>query len=349
MKNHVSILAKTSFLFIVCLLVLITTSSNNQKATLERIVPEFKIILNNNPHFQGDSIHGKQVKNTPLILITGENITFKSQIELKILNNENQILFKNSFHPDIQFNKFSHQIFLNAPLKNPQTAAINYEGKTFFFPIKLHKIFGKVTDNKGNPLEVYFLVNWDSDAYIRAKSDKDGFYNLSLPEEKITHVFIDNSSYGKSTLECFWGHEFILLEDLKIDINIDRMELYNMRSWASFTSFNVYFIPMSLTRIKNQKLIEDEWPSLTNNRIKLYLNDNEISNKNLSIIKDILNFKTKSWRPAYIISFDINELLDAYKISKSVVIKVIAHDSLVINKQLFQDQGQAFLINPSYD
>lgn len=351
MKKNAIFWFKTSIPLIVCTLVFLNSCSNHKETVSIGVIPEFKVILNNNPPFQGDSIHGRQVKNVPLVLITGKNVGDKSQLELKIFNNENQVIFQSHLNPETQDSTFSHELVLQDPLINPQTASIEYDGEIYSFPIRLKKIFGKVTDNNGNPLEVYFLVNWDCDAYLRAKSEKDGTYCLWLPEEKVIHVFIDNATYGKSTLECFFGHEFVLQEDINIDINIDKMELYNMRSWASFTSFYVYFIPMSLTRANNQDFnnTKDEWPLLTNNRIKLYVNDKEISNKNLSVIKDILDFKTKASRPAYILTFDINEILDAYKASKSVVIKVTAQDSLVLNKRLFQDQGQAFLINPFYD
>jgi hypothetical protein len=345
-----SLIYKTIGIF-TCLLLLFISCSRQKNQTYDTSLPQFEVIINNNPAFQGDTIHGRQVKNVPSILLIGSQIIERSSINVTLFNNQKEILFHDTIMPVIKDSSFYHEFILKSPLLDPKSVHIDYEKKSFDIPIRLHKIYGKVTDFKGNPLSVVFLVNWDYDTYLRGMSDADGNYTLWLPEEKVIHIFIDNATYGKSTLECFIGHEFILKKDLLLDLSIDRMELYNMRSWASFTSFYVYFIPMSLTRSNDQKLnnTREEWPSLNVDRVKLFVNNKEISIKNIVETKDILDYKIKSWRPAYIVSFDLNEILDAYKTTNTVVIKIFAIDSLQKDNGLVRDQGQAFLINPSYD
>ena len=81
-----AIFSKTQFKYLLYLtlgtfigLGFLSNSCSRQKnQAFQTVIPQFTVIINNNPAFQGDFIHGIQVKNVPSILITGiHNIVYK--------------------------------------------------------------------------------------------------------------------------------------------------------------------------------------------------------------------------------------------------------------------------------
>lgn len=242
---------------------------------------------------------------------------------------------------------------LDSPLRNPQYAHITFttEKEKFdnLIPIKLHKIYGKITSFEGNPIAAYLLVG---NLEISAKADSNGNYTLWLPEKKVQHIFIDDETYSKTSLECFIGHNFTLTRDLEIDLHIHRMELYNMRSWASYKAFYIYFIPMSLTRLRDTSMEgkREKWPKLGVDQVKVYINERKASIIFFSEVPDYIGFTNKVLsRPAYIISIALREVSNAYKNEGHVIIRVVAEDKIEYPDKLVVEKGEAILINPLRD
>jgi len=126
------------------------------------------------------------------------------------------------------------------------------------------KIYGKVTDFSGNPLEGT-EINLCGDRFqlsYQTYSDKDGNYSLSV-EEGHYIALVALKDYGEKNLE-YWAWNILAYNDLEINPRIDGLEMYGMHAWSPhvpFGTFIIYFRPMSL---KKGKLIRDQLGSLPN-------------------------------------------------------------------------------------
>ena len=312
--------------------------------------PHFEVYLNNNPQLIGGFIefsYGKQqVVNTPRLEVKGKLLPCDGVLQVTVYDKNDDILFTGKKEVKVPQGDFAEDFILDSPLSDPQYAHItfNTEKGTFenLIPIKLHKLYGKITDFEGNPIAAYLLV---SGLAIRARADSDGYYTLWLPEQKVQHIFIDDETYSKTSLECYIGHEFTLTRDLNIDLHIHRLELYNMRAWSSYTAFYVYFIPMSLTRLQDTTLAgkREQWPKLSIDQVKVYINEREIPIVFFNEIPDYLG--NEDTRPAYIVSIPKREARGAHEKDGYVVVRVVAEDKIEYPDRVVVDKGEAILIN----
>lgn len=319
--------------------------------------PHLDIYLNNNPSFKGGVIHGNQVVNTPWIMVEGERLPADGTLQISVYNTKNDVLFKGKKEIKIKDGDFVEDFVLDSPLDDPQYAHIMFNTETEKFdnilPIKLHKIYGNITWFNGSPIDAHFIVSGgEISKNISATADANGNYTLWLPEKKVHHIFIDNETYSKTSLECFIGHEFTLKRDLNIDLHIDRMELYNMRSWASYTAFYIYFIPMSLPRLRDTTKVgkREEWPKLSVDKVSVYINEQKIPIIFFNEIVDYLRTTGEDnkvvSRPSYIVSIDIKKVRNAYKKEGRAIIRVVAEDEIVYPDRVDVIKGEAILINP---
>jgi len=126
------------------------------------------------------------------------------------------------------------------------------------------KIYGKVTDFSGNPLEGA-EINVCGDGFnlcYQTHSDKDGNYSLSV-EEGSYIALAALKDYGDKNLE-YWAWNILAFNDLEINPRIDGLEMYGMHAWrphVPFSTFIIYFRPMSL---KKGKVIRDQLGRLPN-------------------------------------------------------------------------------------
>ena len=313
------------------------------------LTPRFKVIFNNNPSFRGEEIHGSRVENEPSIRVEGARIPERGTLRIAVYGQRDKLLYSGKREIEPINGSFSAEIPLKAPLDGPLYTKLSYQnakGSTSVkIPVTLHKIYGKVSDLSGKPIAAYLIVSWDNEPAIRARADRDGDFVIWLPEEVIGHIFVDDATYGKTTLESFIGHNFILRSDVQLDIRIDRMELYNLRSWATLSTFYLYFIPMSLPRLQDITLegTREVWPTLMKEDVGVWLNDREVEILQFEELRDFVGPNNKAWRPAYVVALSLSSLLDAYQRGDPAVIRVRAKDKGV------NSAGEAFLINPSVD
>ena len=113
------------------------------------------------------------------------------------------------------------------------------------------KIFGKVTDFSGNPIENAEIDINDKhfETIYQTFSGEDGKYSLSVNEGTYIAMFVCKN-YKKENLE-YWAWNIPAYSDLEINTRIDGLEVYAMNAWVpqgAVPSFQIYFRPMSLKR-----------------------------------------------------------------------------------------------------
>jgi hypothetical protein len=120
------------------------------------------------------------------------------------------------------------------------------------------RISGRVTDFEGRPIEgaTIELKNSRFDNAAEGTSDKDGRYSLTAP--KGTYMALAAvKDYQVKSLE-YWAWTVPAEKDLEINPRFDRLEVYGINAWrpqGGYPSYQIYFRPMSLTRV-TKKVVE---------------------------------------------------------------------------------------------
>jgi len=113
-------------------------------------------------------------------------------------------------------------------------------------------IYGRVMDFKGQPIEGASIELKDSrfETVAKAVSGKDGRY--SLPATKGQYMaLLAVKDYQVRFLE-YWAWAVPAERDLEINPRFDRLEVYAINAWrpqGAYPSYQIYFRPMSLTRV----------------------------------------------------------------------------------------------------
>jgi len=112
------------------------------------------------------------------------------------------------------------------------------------------KIFGLVTDFKGQPIEsaTVFLKDDRFKDVATAKSGKDGRYSLNAPKGHYM-ALAAVKDYMVKYLE-YWAWSVPADQDLEINPRFDRLEVYAINAWrpqGGLPSYQIYFRPMSLS------------------------------------------------------------------------------------------------------
>lgn len=114
------------------------------------------------------------------------------------------------------------------------------------------KISGRVTDFRNQPIEGASIELKDSrfETVAKAVSGKDGSYSLAAPKADYM-ALAAVKDYQSKSLE-YWAWGVPLSRDLEIHPRFDRLEVYAINAWrpqGAYPSYQIYFRPMSLTRV----------------------------------------------------------------------------------------------------
>jgi hypothetical protein len=260
-----------------------------------------KIFLNPNPGLRGETLvdpHGRRfgMINDPFIAVElfnypkGEyNVALQSPLCLtkKInISEPYQIIYLLDRR-------------LADPLISKAKVVVNGRGYNDIYTqdIGFHSIKGLICDYNKKPRQAYiwFGLNTHSEHKIVVRSDKKGKYRIYLPKEKRVRVFINDLSYGKSTLECW-----IMAQELKNNVTIDpviggRFEFYELKAWHFDNIWNIFFLPA---------VVDAPIPSLINKKdLKISINGQKAKILKFTPHKVFFKGKTKGiFYPAYIIA-----------------------------------------------
>lgn len=114
---------------------------------------------------------------------------------------------------------------------------------------KYHKLYGHMTDFKGNSLKSYILIKASGFQNVSGTwSDDEGNYEICLPERTYNCFYVNDGNYKSTTLEA-WAWNIIMDEDQKLDFKIGTGEVYNLNAWynnGGGSTFFISFRPMVL-------------------------------------------------------------------------------------------------------
>ncbi len=312
-----------------------------------------KAYLYNNPPLEGaifETIGGGykwQMKNVPHIDVIGTGIeNIKSILEIRVLSKEGKEIYAAEKEIEVKDNKFSIKFELVSPLKNPDKIKIklknNHKEISQEERVKIHKIYGKITDFNGNPIPAYVwaipareLPNVIKDGFdgTVVQADKCGRYELWLPEEEITGIFIDDESYHKKSYEC-WIWNVNLKRDIEINPRIDKVEIYNLRVWQSYihdVALHIHFIPCSLLRTLSR--IPER---LKKSEVKVYVNNEKCEIKTFTEHK---TWEEKGTLPSYIL--DVKP--DKFDVNNTIVKVEIEWETRFKGKKV-KEKGEAYFL-----
>jgi hypothetical protein len=117
----------------------------------------------------------------------------------------------------------------------------------------LIRIYGKVTDFNGNPMERVEIVvlSREFKAIYQTFSDADGKYSLDISRGNYIALWACKD-YAIKNLE-YWAWNIPAYQDLEINPRINGLEVYAINAWipqGGLPSMQIYFRPMSLERAK---------------------------------------------------------------------------------------------------
>ena len=160
------------------------------------------------------------------------------------------------------------------------------------------KVFGKVTDFEGAPVEGGEVSIRDSSfsPVVQTKTNDQGDYELFVEKGKYMALFACKD-YMVHNLE-YWAWNLIIKEDTEINARIDKLEVYAINAYKlqGTVGFFIYFRPMSLTKVKalggNREEIErmalvDVAPALTKDSICVNIDGEEVEVLGLTQVIEI--------------------------------------------------------------
>lgn len=302
---------------------------------------ELKVFINNNPKFKTtiESIVKKEVwdiDNSPYIKVSGEDFEDgQKNIEVycddKFLI-EGIVLVKKS--------TFNLKVDLKETFQSMTTIKVIIDREEYNIPVQLKRLYGRVTYFDGTPVKnPIALTNND----IKVIGNEEGYYEICLAEKE-EYIAIFNEDYSKETLEC-WLYDVNLIEDMELDVRIDKFEIYRLHGWYGEHSVNIHFVPMSLTKLlENMKYINNEssknddiWPQVSEEDIKVYIGNIEQKIVAFKEVEDFLYYEDngKNSRPAYLISVARETMVN------DIIKVVISNKTLKDNKEIIE-KGESY-------
>lgn len=121
----------------------------------------------------------------------------------------------------------------------PDTIAVETEmgGKLYIETVKCEyaRLYGRITEFDGKPFPAVVQMNrtgFDKDISIGVWSDKNGEYSAVVPKGCYNAFWIDDESYGKTSLES-WCWHMLIDGDERLDFKIGNGEVYSLAVWCN--------------------------------------------------------------------------------------------------------------------
>ncbi len=302
---------------------------------------ELRVFINNNPEFKTtiESIIKKEVwdiDNIPYIKVSGKGFE-DGQKNIKVYCDD-ELLIKSIVL--VKKSAFNLKVDLKEIFQSMSNIKVIIDREEYNIPVQLKRLYGRVTYFDGTPVKnPMVLTNSD----IKVVGDEEGYYEVCLAEKE-EYIAIFNKDYSKEALEC-WLYDVNLIEDMELDVRIDKFEIYRLHGWYGEHSVNIHFIPMSLTKVlESMKYISDEsyenndiWPEVSEENIKVYIGDIEQKIVAFKEVEDFLYYedKGKTSRPAYLISVASETMVN------DVIKVVINNKALKDNKEIIE-KGESY-------
>jgi hypothetical protein len=269
--------------------------------------------LNNNPACQAvlkSSIKKETwpLENVPSLTVSGEGLTDGEQALVALCGGKKIAEEKIS----VKDGGFKKQVRLAGLLESPQEIEVLIGDELRqTVPVALKRLYGRVTFADNTPVKRPIVA--DIAGSMIAVGDREGNYEIWLDGSQ-SNLAVFDTTYSYTSVET-WLHEIDLKEDTRVDIRIDKLEVYEFGSWRGNSAVNLHFVPMSLTRGLNvarsgvigeaeQAAQPDFWPRLTAGQVKVFIDGEEAPVASFSEYQDYM-FDLQGrrvTRPGYILA-----------------------------------------------
>lgn len=171
------------------------------------------------------------------------------------------------------------------------TVEIETGGKRYSETVKCEyaRLDGKITDFDGKPFPAMVQMQrsgFDKNISIGVWSDKNGEYSAVVPKGCYNAFWIDDESYGKTSLEN-WCWHMLIDSDERLDFKIGNGEVYSLSVWCNNgggQTLFFWFRPMILGKKSEyekeingkSRTVTDICPELVPEDIKVTLNGREL-------------------------------------------------------------------------
>lgn len=302
---------------------------------------ELKIFINNNPKFKTTIegiIKGEvwDIDNIPHIKVSGEGFE-DGQKNIEIYCDD-ELLIKSIVL--VKKSTFNLKVDLKETFQSMTNIKVIIDREEYNIPVQLKRICGRATYFDGIPVKnPIALTNND----IKVIGNEEGYYEICLAEKE-EYIAIFNKDYSKEALEC-WLYDVNLIEDVELDVRIDKFEIYGLHGWYGEHSVNIHFVPISLTKVlENMKYVSEEsdknnniWTEVSEEDIKIYIGEVEQKIVAFREVEDFLCYedKGKISRSAYLISIAKETMVN------DVIKVVISNKTLKDNKEIIE-KGESY-------
>ncbi|MCD6466942.1 MAG: hypothetical protein J7L10_03345 [Methanomicrobia archaeon] len=329
----------------------------NMTNAFRKRIPQVEIFLNNNPRCSAELENiAKREKwkliNIPSITVKGSNFD-NGKMPMTVI-------FKDEIIANVEINVVDHgfveTIELSSPLENPKWIEVKV-GTTFHekIPVELKRLYGTVTYFDGTPVSYPIISSTATEGMVTVGDEKGNFEMFLCGKEKSIGIFEKN--YSKATLEC-WLYDVDLKEDTKLNVRIDKFEVYELGAWQGYGGIYIHFIPMSLTRglelaMKGASEMEiashqESWPHLRKNDVKVFIDGKEIPISTFNEYEDFIGeYKGKKLiRPGYILSIPWSVARKYWKkgITKKGIIKVEIKHRVKSGAKEILEKGEGYFL-----
>jgi len=308
--------------------------------------PDIDVFINNNPKAECviENIFKNEkwnLKNTPFVIVKGYNFnnskTFIKLIYKKKIISERKISIFN--------NQFNEKFELESLLENQGEITVKI-GKSFIkrIPFKLNRIYGKVTYFDGTPVSKPIIIT----DKMMAIGEKNGNFEIFLNKRE-NYIGILDKNYSKTTLES-WLYDINLNRNLKLNIKLGKLEVYEIGAWKGTMAMYIHFIPMSLTRSlkfiktkENKKCFLNDpriWPILRKNDVKVFINEKKVSLSTFDKYNDFIGGYTgnkNDTRPGYILGISNKNWKDG-------IIRIEIKHKFRLGKKEILEKGEGYYL-----
>jgi len=208
------------------------------------------------------------------------------------------------------------------------------------------KIYGTVRDYQNRPIDSahVILLSKGFQPVSRTMTDAEGQYTMNVPEGNYYAMAVVNMNhYKKSRLE-FWAWNIPAQEDIRIDAQYDKMEIYALNAFrpqGAYPSYILYFRPMSLTKVlanpkeRQEGRKSDISPVLDVSEITVKINQEEVNVLSIQKVQEYV--ANSNGEPQYMYGYLIQTELPAAKAQE------YEHFRVILNDRETGDKGEAVL------
>ncbi len=194
---------------------------------------------------------------------------------------------------------------------------------------QLIKLYGTITDFKGNPLTSadVMILSREFEPIYKTVTNEKGQYEMNV-KPGIYASFYACKDYAVNNLE-YWAWNVPIFKEMQLNAEIDGLEVYAINGFqvqgASPNRVMLYFRPMSLKKgkslMESGKLdtvdIFNMAPKLTNDDIDMVINDEKVEVFQINrVLEDVENNQKQT---AYLIHVQLPENLNIYEYNKITI------------------------------